>query len=164
MGLNFNPGKSSDAIAFYTANQAAAKELKEKKEIDKKNEAAKAKSDNSSQKSTPPQIEVNPYEAAIVKTMNLGIKAATTFTDLLYKEGQQVADKEAANLTPKQKQVMQTASTASAPAVRKGLDAAAANQIAKKVFEKFKDNENMDKDAIAVAALLIEDSMGSSIT
>ncbi len=163
MPINPNSDPRINSLAYFAAQQANRKELDEKKGVDKKNEVAQKSTSKPDGKATPPQVEVNPYEAAIVKTMNLGIKAATTFTDLLYKEGQQVADKEAANLTPKQKQTMQTASTASAPAVRKGLDAAAANQIAKKVFEKFKDNENMDKDAIAVAALLIEDSMGSSV-
>ncbi len=168
MGLSFNPGKSSDAIAARMAQQAAANELENEKRTERRNsDAARnqaAKSGSSNQKAAPPPVEGNPYETAIVKTMALGIKAAATFTDLLYKEGQEASNKETANLTPKQKQAYEVAKNASPQAVRKGLDTAAANQIAKKVFDKFKDNENLDKDAIEVAALLIEDSMGSSIT
>ncbi|GEM_PF-6813866 len=101
---------------------------------------------------------------AIFRTADAGGRAGTIFTEELFTQGKEAAQKEEANLTPSQTQLVNLATSATTQAVRQGISIATATAVAKIIEDLYKNNPNFDGDAVEVAALVVQDFMGSMQT
>ena len=101
---------------------------------------------------------------AILRTADAGGRAGTIFTEELFTQGKEAAQKEEANLTPNQTQLVNLATSATTQAVRQGISIATATAVAKIIVDDYKNNKNFDGDAVEVAALVVQDFMGSMQT
>lgn len=114
----------------------------------------------------PPQKDtsiIETYAKAITRTADAAIKVAGDLLQLELREGLEASRKEEANLTPKQKQVFETAATSTPSAVNQGIRVAAAAELSGKIKTKYSQNEHFDDDAISVAARVMEAFMGGMV-
>lgn len=142
--------------------------LKNIMEANRKTEGGttKAKDEASNTQTTaPPQpkvlSEAERYHAAIIKTGEAAKRIIYDVAELQLKDGQQAARQVQDN---KIRQAYELADNCSTQAKRAGIPEGAAHDISLKTRSKYSENPNFDPDAIEVAALFIEDSIGGSIT
>jgi len=142
--------------------------LKNLVEANKKTEGGTTKAKDeaaNTQTTAPPQpkvlSEAERYHGAITKTAEAAKKVTSDVAELQFKDSQQAARQVQDN---KIRQTYELADNSSTQARRIGISSGAAENVATRTRSKYSENQNFDQDAVEVAALIIEDFMGGSIT
>lgn len=117
------------------------------------------------QTTAPPQpkilSEVEKYHAAITTTARAAKRVIYDVAELQLKDSQQAARQVQ---DTRIRNTYEQINNSPTQAIRTGIPAGAAEKIAVDTRSKYSENQNFDHDAIEVAALIIEDFIGGSIS
>lgn len=162
LDARINQANAGAAGASYVNSLKNIMEASRKTEDNKpkaKDEAA------NTQTTTPPQpkilSEAERYHAAIIKTADAAKRIMYDVTELQLKDSQEAARQVQDTRTKNTYAQIENTST---QAKRVGIPAGAAENVATRTRSKYSENEHFAPDAVEVAALVIEDFMGGSIT